>query len=300
MSWRNTLVGLLTAVATLTALPASAGDGDRVWQPAPRTSWQWQIVGSIPSPVERVQMYDIDLQDAVPSARVIRVRGFGPVRWPRGDNATAIADLHTVGMTVVCYLDTGAWERYRPDADLFPRRVLGTNTGWVGERWLDIRPRSTRSFARIMWARLRLAKQIGCDGVEPDQNNPWGNRPGFPITRAQEKTWYLRVARRAHRLGLSVGMKNGVEVIDADTVAAFDWALNEDCFFYHECGRMQPFIDAGKAVFQAEYVSEWRRHGIDTVAGVKAEVCPRAVDRQFSTLVKRKVPDSSYVACSAP
>ena len=48
-------------------------------------------------------------------------------------------------------------------------------------------------------------------------------------------------------------MKNGIETVDADTVAAFDWALNEECFQYQECNLMKPFVDAGKAVFQVEY-----------------------------------------------
>ena len=48
-------------------------------------------------------------------------------------------------------------------------------------------------------------------------------------------------------------MKNGIQTIDRDTVAAFDWALNEQCFQYDECARLEPFTRAGKAVFQVEY-----------------------------------------------
>ena len=29
--------------------------------------------------------------------------------------------------------------------------------------------------------------------------------------------------------------------------------MNEECFQYDECELMQPFVDAGKAVFQVEY-----------------------------------------------
>ena len=132
--------------------------------------------------------------------------------------------------------------------------MIGNSTGWEGERWLDIRQASWPKFAPILWKRLDLARSLGCDGVEPDQNNPLGNDPGFPITRADQKAWYLEVARQAHRRGLSVGMKNGIETIDRDTVAAFDWALNEECFQYRECHVLTPFIRAGKAVFQVEYL----------------------------------------------
>jgi hypothetical protein len=207
-----------------------------VWKPRPRTTWQWQITGRVDESVTAA-MYDIDLFDARP----------GQV------NAGAIDRLHAKEVVVVCYLDTGAWESYRPDAARFPRSVIGNSTGWQGERWLDLRRGSWPKFAPIIWKRLDLAKRLGCDGVEPDQNNALGNRPGFPITPADQKAWYLEVARQAHRRGLSVGMKNGLESIDRDTVAAFDWALNEQCFQYTECARLEPFTRAGKAVFQVEY-----------------------------------------------
>jgi hypothetical protein len=207
-----------------------------VWKPRPRTTWQWQITGRVDESV-KAAMYDIDLFDARP----------GQV------NAGAIDRLHAKEIVVVCYLDTGAWESYRPDAARFPRSVIGNPTGWQGERWLDLRRGSWPKFAPIIWKRLDLAKRLGCDGVEPDQNNAVGNRPGFPITPADQKAWYLEVARQAHRRGLSVGMKNGLESIDRDTVAAFDWALNEQCFQYTECARLEPFTRAGKAVFQVEY-----------------------------------------------
>jgi hypothetical protein len=210
-------------------------------------------------------MYDVDLFEAAP----------GEV------NAGIVDRLHARGIVVVCYLDTGAWESYRPDADEFPRSVIGNRTfastgdPWVGERWLDLRRRSWKKFAPVIWRRLDLAVRLGCDGVEPDQNNPLGNHPGFPVTRADQKAWYLRVAKQAHERGLSVGMKNGVETVDADTVAAFDWALNEECFQYHECGTYQPFVEAGKAVFQVEY------------RGDSQVFCPKAERFGFSSMRKR-------------
>jgi hypothetical protein len=154
------------------------------------------------------------------------------------------------------------------------RSYASTGDPWVGERWLDIRKASWPKFAPIIWRRLDLAVRLGCDGIEPDQNNPWGNRPGFAITRADEKAWYLKVASEAHARGLSVGMKNGVEVVDDDTVAAFDWALNEECFQYHECGIYRKFVAAGKAVFQVEYV------------GRRSRFCGKARADGFSSMRK--------------
>jgi hypothetical protein len=256
--------------------PSSAPPGRGIWHPRPGTSWQWQITGTV-DPTLPVQMYDIDLFDAQAAASSYQVPGFGKVTVPKGVNAGVIGRLHARGKVVVCYLDTGAWESYRPDQALFPTRTLGKNTGWEGERWLDLRPASWPQFEPVISARLDLARRSGCDGVEPDQNNPLGNQPGFPITPADQKAWYLEVARLAHARGLSVGQKNGIETTDAQTVAAFDWNLNEECRLYSECTVLKAFISAGKAVFQVEYTDE----GMTT-----ARFCRQDVAADFDGLLK--------------
>jgi hypothetical protein len=263
------LASALVVAALVTATSSSAPSSRHgVWKPRPGTTWQWQITGAVDESV-RAQMYDVDLFDARP----------GHV------NAGLIGRLQAKGIIVICYLDTGAWESYRPDARVFPDRVIGNSTGWRGERWLDLRRESWPAFAPLIWRRLDLAKALGCDGVEPDQNNPVGNRPGFPITLADQRAWYLEVARQAHRRGLSVGMKNGIHSIGPATVAAFDWALNEECFRYRECGRMQPFLDAGKAVFHVEYALPAPRF------------CAQANRRGFSSMRKRLALDAWRKTC---
>ena len=239
-----------------------------VWVPAQKTTWQWQITGTVDTTVA-AQMYDVDLFDARPGE----------------ENGGIVGRLRSQGIVVICYLDTGAWESYRPDAGEFPAAVIGNSTGWSGERWLDIRRGSWSQFAPIIWRRLDLAKSLGCDGVEPDQNNPIGNDPGFPITLADQKAWYLEVARQAHARGLSVGMKNGIETVDGETAAAFDWALNEECFQYDECELMQPFLSAGKAVFQVEYKL------------ATGSFCTEANRLGFSSMRKRLALDAWREAC---
>lgn len=293
---RRRRTGPALLALALAALLAPAAARAAVWTPAPGTTWQWQIVGPV-GELRAVDAYDIDLTDAIPRATGVHVRGFGPVRWPRGANAGVIDRIHAAGAVAVCYLDSGAWESYEPDAGLFPTSVIGKTTGWSGERWLDLRPAARKRFAPIIWARFGLAARIGCDAVEPDQNNPIGNRPGFPISRAVERSWYLAVARHAHAAGLSVGMKNGVEVITPRLVAAFDWALNEECFFYRECARLRPFIAAGKAVLQTEYTDDWRRRGAASPGAVADRVCSAARRLSFSTLIKRRVPDRLFHPC---
>jgi hypothetical protein len=105
---------------------------------------------------------------------------------------------------------------------------------------------------------MLLAKQSGCDGIEPDQNNPVGNNPGFSISYADEKAWYLEVARDAHAVGLTVVMKNGIELLpDSQLVAAFDGDINEQCYQYDECDGLHAFVAAGKWVGEVEYTNNW-------------------------------------------
>jgi hypothetical protein len=51
-------------------------------------------------------------------------------------------------------------------------------------------------------------------------------------------------------------------------------AINEECFIYHECWRLKPFIRSGKAVFHVEYAIPRR------------EFCPRARALGFSSMRK--------------
>jgi hypothetical protein len=55
------------------------------------------------------------------------------------NDATVVATLHAAGRRVICYVDTGAAEDFRPDYQSFPSTLLGKLDGFPGERWLDIR-----------------------------------------------------------------------------------------------------------------------------------------------------------------
>ncbi|MCF7985166.1 MAG: endo alpha-1,4 polygalactosaminidase [Thiohalocapsa sp.] len=221
----------------------------QVWQPAPGTSWQWQLTGRIDTGFD-VDMYNIDLNDV---------------------SAATIADLHAAGRVVVCYFSAGSWENWRPDADRFPAAVKGRSNGWPGEQWLDIR--RIDLLGPIMEARLDLARSKGCDGVEPDNVDGYSNNTGFPL-RAEHQLAYNRwLAEAAHARALSVGLKNNVEQA-AELEPWFDWALNEQCFQYNECGLLEVFIRAGKAVFGVEY------------SGDPAKFCPKANAMDMDWLVK--------------
>jgi hypothetical protein len=200
-----------------------------IWRPVPGTTWQWQLQGTIDTSFD-VEMYDIDLFD-VPEA--------------------AIAQLKDADREVVCYFSAGSREDWRPDAGDYPAIVLGDPLdGWAGEVWVDIR--RIDLIGPILEARLDLANSKGCTGVEPDNVDAYQNSSGFPLTAADQLAFNRWLASEAHQRGLSIGLKNDLDQV-AELEPDFDWAINEQCYQYAECDLLQPFIDAGKAVFGVEY-----------------------------------------------
>jgi hypothetical protein len=237
-------------LAVLFGVPAGAGLPAR-WQPAVGLSWQWQLSGKLDLTVPAA-VYDVDAVDT---------------------SAATVATLHRAGRKAICYIDVGSSEDWRPDAGKFPAAVLGAALdGWAGERWLDIRRWDV--LQPIMAARFTACKQKGFDGVEPDNVDGYSNDSGFPLTATDQLTYNRHIADLAHGLGLAVGLKNDVEQVTA-LLPAFDFAVNEECAVYAECGALKPFIAAGKPVFHAEY-------NLSTAA-----FCPASTKLGFSSIRKR-------------
>ena len=168
--------------------------------------------------------------------------------------ADFVATAHAAGGRVFCYVNVGAWEDWRPDADQFPAAVLGNDYhGWEGERWLDTRRLDL--LAPIMGARLDLCAASGFDAVEFDNLGGHDNETGFALTEDDTIRYAIWLAEAARARGLSPGMKNAPELIPA-LEPFFDWLLFESCVRYDFCDAAQPFLDAGKLVLDAEYVEE--------------------------------------------
>ncbi len=201
--------------------------GER-WQPRPGTGWQWQLSGRLDTSV-KAPVYDID--------------GFTT-------SEGQVAALKTAGRRTICYVSTGAWEEFRPDAGAFPGELLGKGNGWEGERWLDVR--RTAELEPLMAKRFDMCRDKGFDAVEPDNMDGYRNETGFPLTAEDQLRYNRLIARLAHDRGLSVGLKNDLDQIP-QLVGEFDFAVNEQCAQYHECEELTPFIAAGKAVFHVEY-----------------------------------------------
>ena len=231
----------------------------------PGTSWQWQIDGG---PIDETvldavgnpkKMYDIDMF---------------------ASDASTIRRLHAKGIAVVCYMETGGWESFRPDANSYPAALLGNPlSGYPDERLVDIRRLDV--LLPIMAARLDLARGKGCDGIEPDLDDTYTYDSGFPLTMQDQLVFNKAVADLAHERGMSIGLKNGASpggVFEAAMAEFADWALNEECNRYSECGGYQAFIARNKAVFQVEY----------TASGTTpADVCPADNAANYDGILKR-------------
>jgi hypothetical protein len=201
-----------------------------IWSPAPSTEpWQLQLQGKVDLSVS-ASVYDVDGADT-PASKVSRI--------------------HERGGRAVCYFSAGSYEKWREDRGRFPERVLGRPLeGWPGERWLDVREREV--LLPIMRDRMKRCARKGFDAVDADNVDGYQNRTGFPLSGRDQLRYNRALAREAHALGLAIGLKNDLGQVP-QLVGDYDFAVNEQCFEYDECGRLRPFIRAGKAVFNVEY-----------------------------------------------
>jgi hypothetical protein len=232
---------LALAGLALALFPAAAGAW---WQPPARPTFYWQLQGKINTTVPAA-VYDVD--------------GFET-------NAAEVAALHAQGRRVVCYIDVGTAEDFRPDYSSFPRSVLGRSNGWPGEKWIDIRQLAV--IEPIMTARFQMCREKGFDAVEPDNIEAAFNRSGFPITALQQLTYNEWVAEEVHSLGMAILQKNdGQQASELEPY--FDGVLTEQCNQYRECGDFDPYLLAGKPVINAEYKLKTSRFcAADEAAGI--------------------------------
>ncbi|WP_078891149.1 endo alpha-1,4 polygalactosaminidase [Streptomyces sp. NRRL S-350] len=209
-----------------TTAPPAAGAR---WQPAPGLAWQWQLGGGAVDQSVDVPVYDID--------------GFE-------NDASVVAALHAKGRKVICYVNAGSWEDFRPDSAAFTKSLQGSDTGWKGEKWFDIR--KLDQLKPLMAARFDMCRSKGFDAVEPDTIEAYNQNSGFPLTADDQLRYNRMLAQLAHGRGLAIGLKNDLDQIPA-LLPDFDFAVNEQCAQYDECDRVAPFVKAGKAVFHVEY-----------------------------------------------
>ena len=235
----------LAIAAMLTGCGASP-EAEAILEPG--MSWQYRLDGGIPSPAD-VVIVDLDV------------------------SADDVVDLVDAGAYPVCYLSLGTVEDWRDDASGFPDHVVGNPLpDWEGERYLDLR--AIDDLAPIWEARLDECAAKGFRGIDPDNIDAYSNDSGFPLTESDALEALQWLADQAHERGLTIGLKNAPELVPA-AVTFVDFAVVEQCATYRFCREFDPFVDAGKPVFDVEYREDGatldsvcpigRAHGISMV-----------------------------------
>jgi endo-alpha-1,4-polygalactosaminidase (GH114 family) len=270
---------VLALAFALAACSSASSANDQRWKPSPTDRWQYQLessnrhrasTGGIDvgicekphsgGPCVHPDVFDIDLyEDGQVSGNDHTI------------DTAAVQAIHDRGADAVCYLSAGTAERFRPD---FARYVafdrahhhslLGKpfSARFPNEYWLNLaNGRGQRDFIlRRVEARTEKCAHAGFDGVEYDVVDAYaqGHRvTGWHNSPQQQLAFDRALARIAHRNGLSVGLKNDLGQVPK-LEPRFDFAVNEQCFQYHECTNnpapgYRAFTRAGKAVFAVEY-----------------------------------------------
>ena len=263
-----------TTTTTAARTPAATPPTGR-WEPTASATveWQWEL----DHPLSLTSAADLGTADPAfngdqPPATdpsVYDIDGFD-------NSAATVAGLHARGAKVICYIDVGTAEDWRPDASQFPAALLGSSNGWAGERWLDTNPAGPdyATLQAIMEARFAMCQAKGFDAVEPDNMDGSENSTGFAITDAQQDAYDEWVAAAVHALGMSVAQKN-FEDQSAVLEPSFDFVIEEQCFQYQDCSDLAPYTAADKAVLEVEYADQ----GADP-----ASYCPTAIADRFSSV----------------
>ena len=242
--------------ASATRRPATSASATRRPSPTVRPSatsgartWMIQYDGAIDYG-QRVDFYNLD-----------------------GESTTAaqVARLKARGTRVICYINAGAWEPWRADARSFPAAVKGrAMDGWADERWLDVRRLDV--LMPIMTKRIQACRAKGFDGIDPDNTDGYGNATGFKLTTGDSLTYLNRLAAVAHSQGMTIGLKNTLELVP-QLARTVDFAVNEECLAYGECGAYAPLQALKKPILHIEY------------EGALADICARSPKASMFTVL---------------
>ncbi|MDX6428628.1 MAG: hypothetical protein QOE54_994 [Streptosporangiaceae bacterium] len=169
------------------------------------------------------------------------------------------------GARAICYIDAGAVEKDRSDYPRFVEwdRAHGHSLigkpypGFPDENYANINnDRGQRDFLLSLqrpasaYAHRRASTASSSTSSMPTRDGR--SATGWDISAATQLGYNRALADLAHRHGLSAALKNDLSQIP-ELVSWFDYAVNEQCLQYAECGNLALFVRAGKPVFQVEY-----------------------------------------------
>ncbi|KAE9980436.1 hypothetical protein EG327_006560 [Venturia inaequalis] len=270
----SALVSITTKQAAITTKSSNtASSTAAVWQPPVKASWQiilnhvLDLNAQSTSVVPDVQIFDIDLFD----------------------NPKETFDaLKRLGKKSICYFSAGSYEPYRSDSGDFEDSDKGLElNGWPGEFWLNLNSANVRS---IMAKRIELAASKGCDAIDPDNIDAYGNTNGLGLTKADSIDFIKFLSATAASHGMSTGLKNGGDIAQS-VLNDVQFAVNEQCVQFNECSVFDCMINAGKPVFHIEYP--------DQGSLTRQVLCAAgSLGSSFSTVLKKLSLDGYVQVCS--
>lgn len=212
----------------------------------------------------KTKIYDIDLFDS---------------------STELIKDLHSKNKVVICYFSAGTFEEWRPDADNFTSSELGEPLHeWEGERWVNI---SSATVFEIMQKRILLAKEKGCDAIDPDNIDAYDHKTGLKLTKSDSIVYVKKLSKFAKKHDLAIGLKNGGDIVKK-VLSYVDFSVQEQCGQYKECKQYQSFVKAKKPVFHIEYPPKKpKRNKIHWPSKTYKKFCTFKNTDGFSTILKQ-------------
>ncbi|KAF4630163.1 hypothetical protein G7Y89_g7983 [Cudoniella acicularis] len=196
---------------------------------------------------------------------------FIDMRFP--ESPDLIKTLHGLSppKKVFCYFNGGAYDNQQDIPNPFSTADVGKKMiNYDHEFWLNLRSPAVRE---VMRQRIVQAKNMGCDGVDPDNVDGYctdkgkdgcetGDRTGFTQTKSDTVEFMLFLASVAHSSSngnpIAIGLKNAGEVAANKTLMdAMQWSVNEQCVETQDCDELRTFIDNQRPVFHVEYKDEF-------------------------------------------
>jgi hypothetical protein len=179
-----------------------------------------------------------------------------------------------------------------------------------------------------MQTRIKLAAEKGCDGIDPDNVDAFGDeiKPGggLNLTRQDSIDYIKKMSAEAHIHGLAMGLKNA-EAILQSVSNVVEFAVNEQCAtYYGGCSAYSSFLRSGKPVFHIEYGTPVKINGTENAIRAESDslinmatdklirlycleeslgngrgLSP-SIGKQFSTVIKEMDLNAWVVYCDSP
>jgi len=221
------------------------------------------------------------------------------------DTEAAYVSAAAANGTVWCSLSVGTAEDFRDDWAEFVVRdnaqvdageapiLSGELADWPGERWLNAA--EYEAFLDLIAARFRMCADKGFAWVELDHMDGYANPAGFAVTEQDARTYVAALVSEAQQRGLGVLHKNAEALID-DLEPSMDGLLMEGCVLDGFCGDGEPFLVAGKPVFDVEYPEDWRAAGRDVDVDA---ICEEGEAAGANVILKTRELDARTIVCAA-